>query len=195
MNRNITAIILIAIAIGIYFTYTQGQIYNVDYPLADINQQYVNAIKNANSLKTVREATRKDYNNISLDDRLKLDKMIPSSVDNIHLIVDISRLANDNGFALRNLKADVVQSNTSPNQQNTINVMGSSSQSSLLPDMSLAIIRLSFDTTASYDKFIGFMQALEKNLRIMDVTKLSIKASDTGIYDFSVEVNTYWLKQ
>lgn len=192
MNRNITAIILIAIAVGIYFTYTQGQI-DTDKAILAINDQYKSAITNAQSLKTIRDSVQKDYNKISLEDRARLDKMIPSSVNNIHLIVDISRLANKNGFAVRNIKADMVQSNTPAGQQNSV-VTGTSSQA-LLPNMSLANVRLSFDATVSYDKFLTFMQDLEKSLRIMDVTKLTVRATDTGIYDFSVEVNTYWLKQ
>ncbi len=191
MNRNITAIILIAIAVGIYFTYTQGQI-DTDKLVMALNDQYKTAITNAQSLKSVRDSVQKDYNKISLEDRARLDRMIPSSVDNIHLIVDISKLANKNGFALRNIKADIIQSSNQSGVQNNIATQGSNQ--ALLPDMSLANVKLSFDATVSYDRFIGFVQDLEKSLRIMDVTKLSIKATDSGIYDFNVEVNTYWLK-
>lgn len=194
MNRNITAIILVAIAIGIYFTYTQGQI-DHDNTIVAVNGQYQNAINNARSLEAIRDSVQEDFKQISPDDQAKLDKILPSSVNNIHLIVDVSKMANSNGFALRNIKADVVQNTAQSNAANTISPVPGMSGSSLIPTTSLANVKLSFDTTAPYYKFESFMQQLEKSLRIMDVTKLTLKATDTGVYDFSVEINTYWLKQ
>ena len=194
MNRNITALLLVAIAIAIYFTYTQGQL-DKDYAINADNGEYTTAISNANTLTTVRASVEKSFNNISADESAQLDKMIPSSADNIHLIVDISKLASESyGFALRNIKADIVQGSDTTNGS-TAAVSASSGSKALLTNSSLSKIKLTFDTTAEYGRFISFMQALEKSLRIMDVTKLSVKANDTGIYDFSVEITTYWLKQ
>ncbi len=192
MNRNITALILIVIAVAIYFTYTQGQI-DTDKSIIAVNDQYTTAIANSMTLRSIRDSVQKDYNNISLDERNRLDSMIPSSIDNIHLIVDVTKLANRSGFALKNIRADVI-SDTASGAPSTL-VTASSSQLNLLPTMSLAKVKLTFDATAQYDKFISFMQDLEKSLRVMDITKLSMKANDSGVYDFSVEVNTYWLKQ
>ena len=192
MNRNFTALILVAIAIAIYFTYTQGAISD-NTTISDTNSQYLVAINNSKSLSSVRDTVQTQYNNLSLEDRDRLDKILPTSVDNIHLIVDVSKMANRYGFALRNIKATVGQdASASGGQQNP----PSSASSSLLDvSLSMATVNLSFDTTAPYDKFILFLQELEKSLRIMDVTKLSVKANDTGAYDFSVSITTYWLKQ
>ncbi len=190
MNRNFTALILVAIAIAIYFTYTQGTM-NDNTTISDTNNQYLVAINNSKSLSSVRDTVQTQYNNISLEDRDRLDKILPTSVDNIHLIVDVSKLANQYGFALRNIKATVAQDVQSSGVQQNV------TSSSSLPNISLALstVNLSFDTTAPYDKFISFLQALERSLRIMDVTKLSVKANDTGAYDFNVSITTYWLKQ
>jgi hypothetical protein len=39
------------------------------------------------------------------------------------------------------------------------------------------------------------MTEIESNLRIMDLTSLTMTVNDSGIYDFSVTYKTYWLKQ
>ncbi len=192
MNRNISALILVVLAIAIYFTYTQGQI-DTNAAISAQNDQYAIAIKNSQTLTGVRDSIQTQYNDISLGERNSLDRMIPSSVDNIHLIVDVSRLANRTGFALRNIKADVVQA---PSSVTAPAASASNANPSLLPnvDVLLGSVKLSFEATASYTKFISFMQAFESSLRVMDVTKLNVKANDTGTYDFSVELNAYWVK-
>ncbi len=43
-------------------------------------------------------------------------------------------------------------------------------------------------------QFISLLQDLEANLRVMDVTHLSLTANDSGTYDWSVELKTYWLR-
>ena len=197
MNRNITALILVVLGIGIYFTYTQNQIYgdNGITSISAVNDQYSTAIGNAEALKAVRDNVQKDFNKISADDQARLNTMLPSSVDNIHLIVDISKLSLRRGFPLKNLKAEVVQANGStPIMTAGMNQGSASTSVALLPTMTLSNVKLTFDATASYQTFISFMQDLESSLRIMDVTHLSIKANDTGSYDYSVEINTYWLK-
>jgi len=195
MNKNVTALILIVLGIGIYFTYTSNQIYGTDIPLSAANDQYLKAINNAQSLETVRESVQAANNKISSDNIFKLDKMIPSTVDNIHLIVDLSALANRDGVTIKNIKADIVDTGKTAGQQNGSAVSGSATTSSLLPSMSLGSIKLSFTVTTGYGRFVGFLKDLERDLRITDVTKIVVKSSDSGAYDFNVEANAYWLKQ
>jgi Tfp pilus assembly protein PilO len=192
MNRNITALILIALAIGIFFTFTQAQI-DKDKLILAVNGQYESAIVNAKALASIRDKVLKDSQQIAIEDRVRLDKMIPSSVDNIHLIVDLSRLAQSKGLSLKNLKAELVDNNLGSNGPTMASA--GDSNGSLLPNLTLANIKVSFDVTAPYKGFIDLIQSLESDLRIMDITNLSIKATDTGVYDFSVGINTYWLRQ
>ncbi|MEI6396658.1 MAG: hypothetical protein WCO48_01115 [Candidatus Taylorbacteria bacterium] len=194
MNKNITALILIVLGIGIYFTYTQSQIYDTDLVLLSTNDQYVKAISNAQSLETVRGSVQAANNKISTNDLARLDKMIPSSVDNIHLIVDLSALANRDGVTIKNIKADIVDTGKAASQQNNATA-NSATTSALLPNMLLGNIKLSFTITSGYGRFVSFLQDIERDLRIIDVTKIVVKASDTGAYDFNVEANAYWLQQ
>ena len=53
---------------------------------------------------------------------------------------------------------------------------------------------VSFTTSASYNTFLAFIRDLEKSLRIMDITAIQFGASDTQVYDYSVDIRTYWLK-
>jgi len=185
MNRNTTAIILIVLAIGIYFTFTQGIIDQAKTELTT-NDQYTTAIANAKTLISLRDKVNNQYINIAPSDLDRLNKMLPDSTNNIHLIVDLNNLAQQFNFSLSNLKADA----GSP-----INPDGSSSASPAQSSgPSLSVVRVTFTANASYNDFLNFLSALESNLRVMDISKLTVKANDTNIFEFQVELRTYWLK-
>jgi Tfp pilus assembly protein PilO len=197
MNRNITATILIILAVAIYFTYTKGVWDNAVQAKA-VNDQYASAIDSAQRLIAKRDQVLKSYNAISADDRTKLDKMIPNTVDNIRLIIDLNNVALQNGLSLKNISAGAKTATDSggvqsQSAQSSARSFGARPDSISIP--TLDTVTVSFDVSANYQQFISFMQALEANLRIMDVTHLSVAANDTGTYDFSVQLNTYWLRQ
>jgi len=110
MNNNITAIILVALAIGTYLTFTRAKLAEVN-EVRVVNTQYLSAIDSADRLIKVRDAVLKDYNALSSEDRDRLDKMLPNTVDNIRLIIDLNSVALRHGFSLRDIKAAASNAN------------------------------------------------------------------------------------
>ena len=55
-------------------------------------------------------------------------------------------------------------------------------------------VGISFSVSATYEKFQDFLADLEKSLRLVEITDLSVSGNNTGLYDFSVGLKTYWLK-
>ncbi len=203
MNRNITAIILIIISVGLYLTITTKMLADVKLVQAD-NKNYISAMEKANELINIKKKRLEEYNNLTQEDRSNLDKMIPKSVDNIRLIIDLNSFAEKNGLILKNIKA-VVSSKADDKSPKNIpatvsapviggGAVDTSLTSSIIPIPVLDSVIVSFNVTAPYLRFISFLQELESNLRIMDLTKLSVKVNDSGVYEWSVEVKTYWLR-
>lgn len=189
MNRNVTATILIVLSLGIYLTYTKTKVEEVKAELA-VNKEYTTAIENAARLIKVRDEVLKQYRNLSEEERVKLDKMIPNTVDNIRLVIDLTELArNEYGFALRNIKAAAA-----PSQKNSAPTPVARPPGSTIPTPTLDTVIVSFNATADYNRFIDFLRALESNLRIMDLTRLTVTVNQNGTYDFGVEFKTYWLR-
>jgi len=195
MNRNTTATILIVLAIGIYFTVTDRML-NSAKSVKAVDDQYTSAIANAEKLISLRDKVTKDYNNLSAADKDKLDKMIPSSVDNIRLIIDMNNIASRDGLALSGIHASAPNTkNASTNNAAGTIVTGSPvSGGPVISAPSLDTVTVNFSVTATYQQFLQFMQDLESNLRIMDVTHLTLSANDSGNYTYSVELKTYWLR-
>jgi hypothetical protein len=191
MNRNATATILIVLAIGIYLTVTKGFI-NDAKAVKAVNDQYKSAIANAEQLIKVREQVLKAYNSLTEEDRERLDKMIPGTVDNIRLVIDLNSIGVRHGLALKDVRAAATGNDSAPTSQNGPR---QAKQEGMISTPTLDTVTISFGVTAPYLEFISLLQDLEANLRIMDISRLSVSATDTGLYEFSVELKTYWLKQ
>jgi Tfp pilus assembly protein PilO len=190
MNKNVTPIILIVLAIGIYFTVTTGKLDELK-SIRAVNADYEQAINNSEKLIKVRDKVLKTYNDISEEDRQRLDKMVPDNVDNVRLIIDVNGVAARHGIAVKNIKTSTPSSNTGSVQSQppaTINKPKS------VAGGVLDTVTLSFSVSTNYQTFIDFMKDLEASLRIMDISKITLTANDTGIYEYGVEIKTYWLK-
>lgn len=204
MNRNLTAFIMIVIAVGIYLTVTQGLLDQAGQ-VKTVNDQYSTAIANATRLSAMRQQVLDDYNKISDNDRARLDKMIPSTVDNIRLTIDLEGLASDQHLTLQGLtatvnSADSALSAPSPAASTGAAMSPSGAMGNGVANQSISApvldtVGVSFGVTATYDQFMTLLQAIEADLRIMDLTHLSMTVSDTGVYNFSLQFNTYWLRQ
>jgi Tfp pilus assembly protein PilO len=199
MNKNITATILIVLAVGVYFTFTQAKWDEVNAVRA-VNDQYSQAIQNSDNLIKVRDKVLKDYNSLSVSDRDRLNKMVPNTTDNIRLIIDLSGVAGRRGLSLRNVQAAAAGALSGQGSQKAVQTSPSpppvnNAVSNSLSGPVLDTVKVSFSVSAPYRQFIQFLRDLEADLRIMDLTHLTVAANDTGTYDFSVELATYWLRQ
>ena len=189
MNRNITALILLVLAIGIYFTYTSGQITVLKSIQAE-NNQYLSAINNAEKLIKLRDSVLNQYNAISDTDKARLDKLVPDNIDNVRLIIDISGIAARHGITAAGIKTSAdtsVSAASTPKQMAPNQIMSSGG--------GLSTVTVTFNVTTTYVNFITFLQDLERSLRVLDVTSITLSASDNGVYTYGVTLNTYWLKQ
>ncbi len=188
MNKNITAIILIILAVGIYFTFTSSRMDELK-AIQAVNNQYQEAIKNSETLINERDRVNKEYSAISIEDKERLNRLLPNTVDNIRLIIDVKdNIAAKRGLTLKNIKT------SSPEATQAIDA-GASRAGDTSSPKKYGTVNLSFSVTTSYENFIGFMKDLESSLRIMDISKLTVSAVKSGAYEFSVEIKTYWLKE
>jgi hypothetical protein len=193
MNRNVYATILIILAIGLYFTVTQG-IFTAAGIVKDSNNQYVSAIESAKKLISVRDKVLADYNSLSSEDRDRLNKIMPNGVDNIRLIIDMNNIASQHGFSLKGIKASASGPSKNSSGGGAAPAVSVTNSRANIGSPILEKVTVGFSVSAPYQQFISFLQDLESSLRIMDVTHLSVSSSESGVYDWNVELQTYWLR-
>jgi Tfp pilus assembly protein PilO len=187
MNKNAFPIILIILAIAIFYSFTDGRISQLQ-ALQASNSDYLSAINNSVQLITQRDAVLKTYNTISPTDQARLNTMLPDNVDNVRLIIDVNSIAAHHGFSIQNIT-------TSADSNGTGTGLSENSGSTNNSNLPYGEVTISFSFTASYQNFLAFMQDIQSSLRILDISDLTVNQGTTpGTYTYTMKLTTYWLK-
>lgn len=177
MNGIIMPAILLLASLGLFFGYVDGQLAVYKEKRAELSQ-YENALDKATKLDYRKNELQEDLTLINEADRTRLEKMLPSTVDSVRLIIELEGIAARYGLSLKNVSVKNVE---------TKDTLGSSSP--------FGTITASFDVTSGYNTFLNFLRDIERNQRIADVETLSVKTDEkTNLYNYSVTLKTYWLK-
>lgn len=142
------------------------------------------ALSKSRELQKVRDNLLDSYNSFSVNNLERLEKILPDNIDNVRLIMDINNIASKYGMSLKN---------TNIREVSEIAASGSIGGVDLDRKPYGSII-LGFSVSSSYSTFIAFLGDLEKSLRLSDITSLSFIAGEKDFYQYSVELETYWLK-
>jgi Tfp pilus assembly protein PilO len=123
------------------------------------------------------------YNSFDTASLQKLDRMLPGNIDNMKLIIEIDALSNALGLSMKDISVEEEKDEG----------LGSQAKP-------FGAVKLSLSLSGPYGEFVPFLERLEKNLRIIDVTSVSFTGSAeatediSDVYDYEVELTTYWLK-
>ena len=158
---------------------------------------YNSALDNSTNLQKTEDSLIKSYNEISKDNKDRLDNFLPDTVNNIQFILEIERIANLHGMVVKDIKFEAQKSNTNTDP----NVIASDVSTDTRP---YGVFPLEFTTEGNYDTFLLFLKDLEHNLRLSDVKSVYftvpedngkiIPGVDPNVYSFTLKVETYWLK-
>lgn len=180
-------LLFIAAAVGIFVWYINPTYKSIQQKKIDLTQ-LEDANKKAVELKAAREKILADKNKISPSQLATLSKFLPDGIENVRLIIDIKNITNE----------VLQQDPRSPRVVGSADKKGTpvnAGSATVGPDgKKYGAIGVTFGVTTTYEKFIVFLQALEKNLRLVDISDISFSATDDGKYDFSIALQTYWLK-
>jgi len=181
MLKFITPLFLIVLSGGLFFSYIDPT-YNETGNLKKQQTEYDDALTKSKELREIRQQLLTKYNIFLESDIKRLDKLLPNTVDNVRLIMEINQIAVKNGCSIRSIDVNSVTS-------------GDDKSGNLGPNLDgYESIGLSFSVDAKYDDFVNFMDDLGNSLRIVDVVEYAIKAATGDVFKHEVSVKTYWLK-
>jgi hypothetical protein len=172
-------------AFAAFFLYTMPH-----YAEAKVNNERLtkvaDALKKAKQLSDIRNRLTQKYDQIPKEDLDRIKKMLPDSVENIGLIIELNNIANSKGIELLNPS---ITGGTGP--AGTTGNTGAGSDSK-----KYGSIGMTFSVNTTYDRFLDLLQELENTLRLVDITSINFAAPEAkdGPTTFSVNLQTYWLK-
>lgn len=194
MLRLAVPIILIVGSVTFFILFTNPT-YGELKTMREEAKAYKDALENSQALESERDKLTQKYNSMSPENLDRLMKMLPNSVDNIRLILEIEKIALPFGMTLRDVKYDAKQAE----QQKGSTVPGGAPTMS--ESKTYGTWDLSFTVQGTYANFVNFLADLERNLRIVDVRSVDFDSNlsattpgVTDVYKFTVNLRTYWLK-
>jgi Tfp pilus assembly protein PilO len=181
--KGIFSIIAVVVAGFLFYlyidpTYTEIKVLRAEE--ATLNT----ALSRALELQSTRDQLISRYNTFSPEDLARLEKLLPDHVDNVRLVLDMDSLASQYGMRVRNVAIEKQDDKKKTTRTKQVG-----------PDeRTYESMVLSFTVTGDYSTFRSFLKDLEQSLRLVDVESVGFAANDTGLYDVTVGLRTYWLK-
>lgn len=166
--RFIISIILLAATAAVLFLW--GRTLWTDIQTLRIESDaHESVLARLNVLRKTRDNLLASYNSIPADDLKRIKNFLPQNANSGLFVVQMSNAAGASGLLLKNI-------NISP------------------PDEKTAETKISLSLAGGYRNFLGFLQGLEKSLRLIDVTELSFSAGRDNFFDFNLEAKSYTQK-
>ncbi len=125
-------------------------------------------------------AARDQISTANLD---RLTTFLPDSVNNVQSILDINALAARSGLSISSIDVGADTPSAAAAQKGL--PIGSG------PVGSITIL---VNATGTYSAFHSFLVGVESSVRLLDVSTLSVKGSDTGVYSYQITLRLYWLR-
>ncbi|OYV27862.1 MAG: hypothetical protein B7W98_00850, partial [Parcubacteria group bacterium 20-58-5] len=165
MNSRILPGVALILAVGIFFIYVNptwsGSIAATQAAIASDNQALAAATEytsQQNQLAAARDA-------IDPSALTRLSTLLPDSVDNVGLILDLNALASASGLSLSSID---VATNAVPSNSGSVGALPAPSASSI------GSVDLSLSAVGTYTALKAFLSGIEKSERLLDVQDLVI---------------------
>jgi len=180
--KNILSISVIIISIATFVLFVKP-IYTETKALESKKTEFKQVLDNSKKLQTLRDSLLDKRKELSASDLRRLEKLIPENADNVKLIIEFQQIAERYGLELQSVSA-----------QKNEEVISDSNKNFDIESRDYGIISLDFTVSGGYSEFVSFLEDIENNLRITDIRSLSLSGGESQKYDFSMTIETYWLK-
>lgn len=193
MNSRVLPALALILSVGIFFAYIKPTWSGPVKEIKNAIEKDEQALIAADEYKKKQNVLASARNAIDQDNLNRLSVFLPDSVDNVGLILNINALAARSGLSLANI--DVV----------TENIQGAGNKSSASSEPSSGALQvaranpvgsvdMSLSAIGTYSALQAFISGIEKSARILDVRDITVKGSDTGVYNYQMTIRLYWLR-
>jgi Tfp pilus assembly protein PilO len=203
---------LVGVGIGGFILITKP-IYSEIEELRIEGDAYEQALQNSANLQKERDRLTTKLNSFNPDDMMRLEKMLPDTVDNIKLILEIQEQASNQGIIVKNVQFEPKQFLEEEKQTATTTpaTTGAISNTPAQPvkrtatsandNPNFETFELQFSVEGAYEDFVAFMQLMERSLRLIDIKSITFTPGTsekdkqyTDQYKYLFKINTYRLK-
>ncbi len=170
--------------------------------------KYNEALANAKILQAERDRLTDKFNSFKAEDLVRLEKIVPDSVDNIKLILEIQEVAQDRGILVKNVEFEPEQfveldpAATAAAKEQAAKKQANLRRPGAASNLDYEAFDLEFSIEGKYAAYVEFMKLLERSLRVVDVRAITFTPGTSedkdkiyiDNYKYTFRINTYRLK-
>lgn len=180
MTRLVLPLLFLAAAGLVFFQLTQPLIDQIDLLRAEKEQINI-GLGNIKKLRDVQDKLLENRRSFSGNDLRRLNKFLPDVNDNVRFIIELNNIARAYNMMVKNIRIRTGEAGGQP-------------EAGALAGQRLGTVTLGFSVSGPYGNFQSFLADLSRSLRLIDASLVSFASNEEGIYDYTLEVETYWLK-
>lgn len=179
--KNNTAIILLLLSVGLFYTFTNPQYRDVR-ELGALASQYRNVLENVSAITELRDRLVGSYGTFPREEITRINKVLPDDIDTVRLAFDLDVLASRYGVSIKDVHTSIAGNENA--------------EMIVLPEFAgpYDVATVSFSFVSNYNNFMLLLSDIERSLRIMDIKTIAFQTNESGLYEYKVTVDTYWLK-
>ncbi|MEZ4103211.1 MAG: hypothetical protein R3B55_01440 [Candidatus Paceibacterota bacterium] len=202
--RWLLPLILIGAGIAGFLLITQP-IYDEATTLKIEADKYNEALANAKILQSERDRLTEKFNSFQEGDLARLKKIVPDSVDNIKLILEIQEVAQERGILVKNVEFEpeqFLEEDPAATEAEKAKQQANLRRPGAATNLDYEVFDLEFSIEGKYSAYVEFMKLLERSLRIVDVRSIAFTPGTSedkdkiylDNYKYTFRINTYRLK-
>lgn len=182
MTRLLMPLLLVGVALGLFMLYTNPTYQSIKLLRAQV-AEYDDALNKSKELRTIRDELNARRNTFAPEAVQKLERILPDNVDNIRFAIEIDNIATRRNLSIGALKLGEVSDSRAQKSPLAVGASGDA----------VGSVDVGFEIEARYEDFLTFLQDLEHSLRLIDIEKISFKATEGGNIKHAFTIRTYWL--
>lgn len=193
MKRFVIPIILLILSGFILFGLSTPIMSGVSAAKAE-KQKLAEGLNNAKEIQKQLDTLLQEFNKLSQNDLDSIDRLIPDTIDNVKLVIDINEIASNYGMTIKNI---TIQSEERESGRSSVSETEADSAQTALAgagSMQVGSILIGFSVEGSYRAFQLFLRDLSRSLRLVDIESLKFNGNENDFYQYDVVLRTYWLK-
>lgn len=136
--------------------------------------------QNASNVVKLRDELLERYNQLSTEDRRRLDAMLPESLQPEQIMQLLKDLTERHGMLLKQISVQEISS------KNALIVK------SVKPYQEAAF---EISVSGTYRSFLEFLSSIEKNARLAEIESMSFSAGDVDSLEFALRGRARFIKQ
>ena len=183
--KTVITIILLLVSVGLVF-FAARPVWSEIASLRAERAAVEDALARLKDLQSLRDDLIKTYNAIPRSKIERLYDLLPPKPDSGNILVMLEKLTRDRNIRLR--RVEFIKEASSVSQS----AIAGRIVTKEAPKFNT--ISYNFTVAASYESFRSLLSAMEKNLRIIDVTDISFAGGASNLFEFTLKAKSYYQK-